>query len=447
MKIEIHAGGFGGATINAFQSDFSAFRTKSENVISSFKAVKRQAANTSGGVGNLQTGVNQLQARISQEERKLEAVKKAETKAKDFVELANRVDKQVASLVKKNKEEFYQKYPHLKPADTSEEKAWYEQAWDWLCGKGEDLVGGVKNALKDFAGAVKEGWDWVCDSAVKLWNSAVAFYEEHKDVFEIIGKVILTAVIVIGAVAAIVATLGAGLYVLAPILAAIGFSASTAAAISAVVVVTAVVSTAGAAILDTIDVWAEIDHPVFNFFQTTLNIVSFITMLPIAFGNAYNVSNNINVNFGFELKDEAAKSVKTALEKATQNGTTNPWYLKNIVPEGVDNTFKGKNFVDTIKHLFTPDDLKDGIVKGFKYQFTDENGKKVLIKWHSLDYKALKNFGPSGGGAGWTTQLSIGKDFLLPSGGIISWTRNLADDAIRAAIHIPITGNPFWWIK
>ena len=41
MKIEIHAGGFGCATINAFQSDFSAFRTKSENVIASFKAVKR----------------------------------------------------------------------------------------------------------------------------------------------------------------------------------------------------------------------------------------------------------------------------------------------------------------------------------------------------------------------------------------------------------------------
>lgn len=278
MKIELNAGGIGGGmTINAFQSDFNSFVSKSENVISSFKAVKKQVYNTSGGVGSLQGSLDQIQSRITREEKKKTEVESVRTIANSFVELAVRVDKQVATLVDQNKEAFYTKYPHLRPPGAQDEKAWYDKAWEWLCDKGEEISDSIQAGLEAFVGNIKEGWNWICDGAKKLWNSAVAFYLEHKEIIDLIGKVLLTAVIIIGAVVAIVGLVGAGLAALVPILTALGISATVAAAISAAVVVTAIVSTAGAAILDVIDLWAEIDHPVFNAFQTGLNIVSFVT--------------------------------------------------------------------------------------------------------------------------------------------------------------------------
>ncbi len=192
MRIEIHAGGFG---IPTYQSNMSGFLSDADSVISSFKTVSSKVYDLNGGVGNLQGAVDELSARIHQEEQKREAAAAARQKSNDFLDLAIRVDKQVAALVDKNKNEFYKTNPWLKPSAPAEEAPWYEKAWEWLCGAGEKVAEGMDKA-----------WEWVKDTAKKAWDGLVEFYNEHKALIH----AILT---VVGAIAVLVVVLvvpGAG---------------------------------------------------------------------------------------------------------------------------------------------------------------------------------------------------------------------------------------------
>ena len=107
-------------------------------------------------------------------------------------------------------------------------------------------------------------------------------------------KVGQTALIVGGAVLAVAAVVGTGGAALAPLLGALGMSASTAAAISGGVAITAVVTTVGAAGMNIADTWLEIDNPVFNTIQITLNVVSTATNTAYSIGNIYNSIKGIN---------------------------------------------------------------------------------------------------------------------------------------------------------
>ena len=271
MRIEINAGGLGGGlAIAEYQSNMSGFITSTESMISSFKAVKSETYNLSGGVGNLQGALDNIEARIKKEETKKADAVSVQKKSNDFLDLAVRVDKQVATLVNQNKDEFFRVNPWLKPATAEEEKPWYEQAWNWLCGAGEAIADGLEQA-----------WDWVKDTASKAWSGLVEFYNEHK-------KIIDTILIVVGAVVAIVAVIATGGVALVPLLGALGVSTATAIAVSTAVAVVAVVSTVAASTLNIIDVWCEIDSPLFNGFQKALNITSTVTNLLYSIGNIYN---------------------------------------------------------------------------------------------------------------------------------------------------------------
>lgn len=271
MHIEINAGGLGtGLAVGEFQLNMAGFISDAESMISCFKTVQNDALSLSGGVGNLQGAVDEISQRIRQEEDKLDSAITVQNKANDFLELAVRVDQQVASQVRKNKNQFYQKYPHLEPVDSTEEENWGEKAWAWICGAGEYL--GEK---------LEEGWTWVKDTAKKAWDGLVKFYNEHK-------KIIDTILIVVGAVAAIAAVIASGGTALVPLLGALGMSTGAAIAVSTAVAVVAVVSTVGASTLNIIDTWAEIDDPTFNAWQKGLNITSSVTNFLYSIGNIYN---------------------------------------------------------------------------------------------------------------------------------------------------------------
>lgn len=271
MHIEINAGGLGGIAIADYQLNMSNLISDAEKVISSFKVINNSTYELSGGVENLQSAVNDISARVQREIEKKEAAIEVQRKSNGFLELANRVDKNVSILVDKNKEEFYRVNPWLRPPkSTTEEEPWYEKALDWLCGKGEEIVEGAKKA-----------WNWIGDTAKKAWNGLVEFYEEHK-------KIIDTVLIVVGAVAAVVAVIATGGVALVPLLGALGVSTATAIAISTTVAVVAVVSTTVASVMNVVDIWCEIDNPIFNTFQKALNIVSAVSNLTYSIGNIYN---------------------------------------------------------------------------------------------------------------------------------------------------------------
>lgn len=276
MRIEINAGGLGaGIAVAEYQLNMASFISDTEDVISSFKAVTARTYDLSGGVGTLQDAVEEINARIRREEDRFQAAQDVRQKSNDFLELAIRVDRQVAELVELNQEEFYQVNPWLRPPE-QEDSPWYEDAWNWLCATGE--------AVKEGAEALK---DWAADTLKNAWNGLVEFYNEHK-------KIIDTVLIVVGAITAIVAVIATGGLALAPLLGALGISASVAAAISTAVAVVAVVSTVGASVLNVVDVWCEIDDPVFNAWQTGLNITSTITNLAYSIGNMYNAFKKID---------------------------------------------------------------------------------------------------------------------------------------------------------
>ncbi len=271
MRIEINSGGLGAFAISEYQSNLSSFLSDAERVISSFKTVESATYDLNGGVGTLQDTVGELSARIRREEDKLEAAVEVRKKSNDFVDLAVRVDSQVAVLVNKNKDEFYRVHPWLRPAtDVSAEAPFYERAWNWLCG-GSGVI----------AADLNTAWDWARDTAKKAWNGLVQFYHENK-------KIIDTVLIVVGAVAAIAAVIASGGLALVPLLGALGVSTAAAIAISSTIAVVAVVSTLGAGVLNIVDIWAEVDDPTFNFFQKAFTIVSVVSNLTYSIGNIYN---------------------------------------------------------------------------------------------------------------------------------------------------------------
>ena len=130
MRIEINAGGLGSAlSVVEYQVGINAVAASIDGIISGFKSVRNSTLNLHGGIGNLYEAVESLDARIAKEEEKKSNAVEVKTKTVSFLDLAVRVDKQVAALVNINKDEFYRVNPWLKPI-TSEKTPWYQKAWD-----------------------------------------------------------------------------------------------------------------------------------------------------------------------------------------------------------------------------------------------------------------------------------------------------------------------------
>lgn len=94
--------------------------------------------------------------------------------------------------------------------------------------------------------------------------------------------------IIVGAALAIAAVVMTGGAALVPLLTALGAAAGTAANISLAVAAIAVVSTIGAAALNIVDTWGDIDNPTFNALQSALNWTSMISNGLYSIGNIYN---------------------------------------------------------------------------------------------------------------------------------------------------------------
>lgn len=106
-------------------------------------------------------------------------------------------------------------------------------------------------------------------------------------------------------------------------LGALGMSAATAATVSTVVAGVAIASTVGATAMNVADTWLEIDNPVFNAIQTTLNVTSTVTNAIYDVGAMYNSIKKIDAT------DWVASNTK-AVEKTTDAiGATNAIIGKN----------------------------------------------------------------------------------------------------------------------
>lgn len=215
------------SSVNSFQESLKTSINDSADIISAFKAVKNETYNLPGGVGSLQNTIESLDSRISFEQTKKTNAEDILKRSESFTENAVKLDLQVAGDVNRNRDEFYNVNPWLRPPEpaTEEKKSFIGKAWDWLCGSGEALADSVSNglgSLKDgvagFVDGIKEGaanlwsdikegaaelwsgfkegaaelWEGIKDTAKKAWNGLVDFYNEH--------KVAIAAVVVVAAV-------------------------------------------------------------------------------------------------------------------------------------------------------------------------------------------------------------------------------------------------------
>ena len=337
MRIEISAGGIGAISVLDYQTDLQSYISNTEDVISSFKTIQASTCNLSGGVGNLQGALDDLEQRVRTEENAQIQANNILAKSNDFLDLAIRVDKQVASLVNKNKDEFYQTNPWLKPTVGVDETPWYDDLWNWLCDKGEKIAEDAKKA-----------WSWIKDTAKKAWDGLVEFYQEHK-------KIIDTVLLVLGAIAAIAAVVASGGGALIPLLTALGCSAGTAAAISGAVAVVAVVSTVASTTLNVIDLWAEVDNPTFQAWKKGLNIVSSVSNLLYSVGSIYNSFKHITP----QQTKEAMKHAFSRSEGGEMLGYKYK-YLSNMQP-GSDSYINRELISNkTRNHFYTVDNPNGG---------------------------------------------------------------------------------------
>ena len=261
MKIEISAGGLFPVSVLDFQSDLSSHITDSDTVISSFAAVRSSTSCLSGGAGTLSGALNDIDARIQEEEERRTQAKQIQKQADAFVAEAVRVDAGVSRNLARNQQELYGVSPWARPAVGAEDEApWYEKAVQWLGGKISDGVDAVK----------------------KLGKSIKDFYLEHK-------KVIDTILVVLGAALAIGAVILTCGWALVPLLINVfGISAATAISISTGIGIAAAVTTGLSCIMDVTDIWCEIDQPLFNTAQKVLGTSSDILNGIYGLGMLYN---------------------------------------------------------------------------------------------------------------------------------------------------------------
>ena len=381
MHIEISAGGLsGGIAVSSFQSGMKKYISGTDGMISSFKAVRTATYNLNGGVDRLAGAVNQVTARERTEENRKSGAENVQAKSNEFLDLAVRVDKQVASMVKQDRKELYGKYPSLKPSPGQWVKDRLSDAWNWLCKAG-----------KDIANAAEKTWNAIKDTAQKAWNSIVTFYQEHK-------KIIDTVLIVVGAIAAVAAVIATGGLALAPLigagLTALGVSASTAAAIGAVtsiiVAVIAVTSKIGSSVLNIIDIWSDkSENATFQKWRKVLNRVSDISNF------LYSVGNKYNSHTGVDGKEYLAR------QRAIKNGKMGYGNLDNTNPRlkienGRDYSQKQKQMIREENMRRNNGVLRDDLTGKKGVIYNPASGEKIPPNALEIDHKiAQANGGPN----------------------------------------------------
>lgn len=157
MRIELNAGGLRGLiSIATFGADYNNLISKSRNVIASFKTVKQKTVCMSGGVGNLQGAVDQIDRRIKTEEAKVEKMEAVGKKFGEFLSNTVKTDKHVADIVKLNKNEFYKVNPWARPPKPASETNALKNALAWLFKKGGELVDTTRKCIDSIKSFCKE---------------------------------------------------------------------------------------------------------------------------------------------------------------------------------------------------------------------------------------------------------------------------------------------------
>lgn len=237
MRLEINAFFMHKQDTDSFCRSFEDMTDQAEFVANSFEAVRNDLCDVSGGVGCLQGALDELEARIREENAVVENLTDLNRQADQYVDLVQDTDSAVAKLIHKEKDKFYEVNPWAVPPEPeTDDRSLLERGWDALCDFAEDVVDTVCEVFNDtiefisdvgnaFFDLCREGIEFlreVGEIAVELVDIAVESFihgcEEAWDWIcdhgRAIAEIAIGAAIIGGLVIATIATGGAALPVI-----------------------------------------------------------------------------------------------------------------------------------------------------------------------------------------------------------------------------------------
>lgn len=240
--------------INQMSGAISEMKQSVRQYKDSLFALHTKTLNVERNICDLDDVMRSIQTSTQTQDEKVTRMETLERDVEAFVVEAKRADSDATDAIQQNKADFYDAYEYLKP---DSEKSDWENFWD------------------DAGTWCKENWK----------------------------KVLITAVIVIGAVLAIAAVICSGGMALAPLLAsgltALGMASGTAmivaTGVSLFVAGIALTSTLASSTLNIIDTWCDMSgNPTFKSWQTAMNWTSAISNGFYSVGSIFNAFKGIS---------------------------------------------------------------------------------------------------------------------------------------------------------
>jgi hypothetical protein len=219
---------------------------------SELEALQKKALSIRSDICNMDDVISSIKASTQLQERKIDSLDELSKNCENFIADVVRIDNAVADLINQRKNEFLARYSYLKP----------------------DIE--------------QSGWDKLCDGLKKTGDWCKEHWRE----------ILVTIVIIAGAVIAIAIIIGTGGVALAPIIAAglnaafgvaYGTALTIATGVSLFISTVAVTSTIASSTLNIIGTWCDMSgNETFQSWQTAMNWVALGSNLLYSFGNIYN---------------------------------------------------------------------------------------------------------------------------------------------------------------
>ena len=237
--------------INQMPSMVRELRGGVSDLNKSLAELQRNSLSVDRSVCDLDEVISELRVSSRTQEERVDALDRFQEHSQEFIDDTIQIDYDVAETVDQTKDDFYEKYDYLKPDCEKSE-------WEKFC-----------ECLESVGEWCKEHWK----------------------------EIVMTVVIVVGAVLAIAAVVCTGGMALAPMLAAgltaLGVASGTAltaaTVISLVVAGVAVLSTVGSSVMNLIDLWGDMSgNSAFQTWKSILNLTSTISNGLYSIGSLYN---------------------------------------------------------------------------------------------------------------------------------------------------------------
>lgn len=257
-----------GSSVKDFKSELMTLKNKSQSV--------------NRNICNMDDVISSVSASTRIQEEKIDVLNRFGENIERFASDVEKVDSNVAAMIDRGKNDFYDKYHYLKP---DYEKNFWEQIWD-----------GCMSGLESAGEWCKAHWK----------------------------EILTTVVVVIGAALAIATVIMTGGVALAPMLAALltslGMASGTALTVATVTSLIvggiAITSTVASTTLNLIDTWGDMSgNSTFQFWKNAMNWTSAVSNMFYSVGGIYNALHTVN---------------NSALREYSKNYLTNSNFRSNI---------------------------------------------------------------------------------------------------------------------